>query len=103
MSEPLPVVVTDVAAELIREADTWWRTNRTAARVTVWQEVQQAFVAISSEPRVGSRAHDVVLPNVQRIFLPVIKYYLYYRVLSNPDRVEILALWHRRRGTRPPI
>ena len=103
MTDQLPVIVTAVAAEHIRVADDWWRKNRTAARTTVWQEVQQAFLALASEPRIGSKARDVRLPGVQRILLPVIKYYLYYRVLTGPDRVEILALWHRRRGTGPPI
>ena len=103
MTESLPIVVTALTAQQIREADDWWRTNRTATPNAVRKEVQQAFALIAGQPRIGSRAKDVALPSVRRIFLPTIKYYLYYRVLGEPERVEIVALWHRRRGSRPPI
>jgi plasmid stabilization system protein ParE len=103
MTESLPIVVTALAARQIREADAWWRVNRTAAPNAVRKEVQQAFALIAEQPRIGSRAKDVSIPNVQRILLPAIKYYLYYRVLGEPKRMEIVALWHRRRGSGPPI
>ena len=103
MTESLPVIVTALAAQQIRQADEWWRVNRTVAPGAVWQEVERAFALIAGQPRIGSRAKDVRLPGVQRILLPTIKYYLYYRVLSEPDRIEVVALWHRRRGSGPPI
>lgn len=103
MSDSLPIAVTALTARQIREADDWWRINRTATPNAVRKEVQQAFTLIAVQPRIGSRAKDVTLPNVQRIFLPTIKYYIYYRVLTEPERIEIVALWHRRRGSRPPI
>ena len=103
MTESLPIVVTALTARQIREADDWWRINRTATPNAVRKEVQQAFILIAGQPRIGSRAKDVALQNVRRIFLPTIKYYLYYRVLGEPERIEIVALWHRRRGSRPPI
>ena len=102
MNESPAIVVTALAARHIREADDWWRINRTATPNAVRKEVQRAFALIAGQPRMGSRAKDVALPNVQRIFLPIIEYYLYYRVLE-PERIEIVALWHRRRGSRPPI
>jgi hypothetical protein len=36
-------------------------------------------------------------------FLPIIKEHLYYRVAESPRRVEVVALWHARRGQGPPI
>ena len=36
-------------------------------------------------------------------FLPTIKQYLYYKPLGDPERVQIVALWHTRRGSGPPI
>jgi plasmid stabilization system protein ParE len=103
VTESLPVIVTLLAAKHIRQADEWWRVNRTVAPNAVWQEVERAFVLIAGQPRIGSSAKDVRLPGVQRILLPTIKYYLYYRVLAEPDRIEVVALWHRRRGSGPPI
>ncbi|MEK6373434.1 MAG: type II toxin-antitoxin system RelE/ParE family toxin [Acidobacteriota bacterium] len=103
MSEPLPVQATALAAQHIRKAEDWWRVNRTAAPNAVRLELQRAFVLIASQPRIGSRATNVSLPGVRRIYLPKIKYHLYYHVIASPERVEVVALWHARRGKGPPI
>lgn len=103
MSEPLPVTFTLLAAQHIRRADAWWRVNRTLAPNAVRQEIERALVLIAGQPRIGSRAANVKMPGVRRIFLPIIKQHLYYRVLESPDRIEVVALWHTRRGQGPPI
>jgi plasmid stabilization system protein ParE len=103
MTEPLLVQVTALAAQHIREAEDWWRENRLAAPNAVRLELQRAFVLVAGQPRIGSRATNVKLTGVRRIFLPRIKYHLYYHVLTLPERVEIVALWHARRGEGPPI
>lgn len=103
MSEPLPVIFTALAAQHIREAEKWWRENRTLAPNAVRQELERALVLIAGQPRIGSRASNVRTPGVRRIFLPLIKQHLYYHLLDSPDRVEVLALWHVRRGQGPPI
>ena len=103
MTGPLPVQVTALAARQIREAETWWRKNRTGAPHAIQEELQRAFVLIASQPNVGSRAANVKLSNVRRIFLPRIKYHIYYHVLDAPSRVEVVAFWHARREAAPPI
>jgi plasmid stabilization system protein ParE len=103
MSAELVVEVTDLAARQIREAEEWWRKNRTAAPNAVRQQLDRAFTLIASQPRIGGRATNVRLPDVRRIFLPIIKYHLYYHVVSLPEHVEVVALWHARRGEGPPI
>lgn len=103
MIEPLPLEVTALAARQIEEAESWWRENRLAAPNAVREELERSFSLISLRPGAGSRANDVELPNVRRVFLPKIKYQLYYRVLSNPERVQVVALWHTRRGQGPPL
>lgn len=103
MSDALPVEFTALAAEHVRKAESWWRENRLLAPNAVRQELERALTLIASQPRIGSRATNVKLPEVRRIFLPIIKQYLYYHVLEAPDRVEVVALWHARRGTGPPI
>src|SRR5258706_610351 len=103
MSEPLPVQTTALAARYIREAEEWWRENRLAAPNAVRLELQRAFALIARQPRIGSLAINVKLPGVRRIYLPKIKYHLYYHVIPLPERVEVVALWHVRRGEGPPI
>jgi plasmid stabilization system protein ParE len=103
MSGGLPVEITALAARQIRTAEEWWRRNRLAAPNAVRQELENAFNLISTQPRIGSRATNVKLPGVRRIYLPVIKQFLYFHVLPRPERVEVVALWHSRRETGPVI
>jgi len=103
MSDPLPVRITALAAEHIRAAKAWWRMNRTAAPQAIDQELQRAFALIASQPSAGARATDVELPNVRRVFLPRVKYHVYYHLVSPPERIEVVAFWHARRGHGPPI
>jgi plasmid stabilization system protein ParE len=103
MSERLSVRITALAARQVREAEAWWRVNRTAAPNAIAQELQRAFSLIAAQPQAGGRAANVRLPDVRRIYLPRIKYHIYYHVLDEPDRIEVVAFWHARRGDAPPI
>jgi len=103
MNEPLAVEITALAGQHIRKAESWWRINRTAAPNAIRQELQQAFTFIALQPRIGSLARNVRLQGVRRIYLPNIKYHLYWHILADPDRVEVVAFWHARRGEGPPI
>lgn len=103
MTEPLPVQVTGLAARQIRDAEAWWRVNRPAAPNAISQELQRAFALIASQPQAGGRATNVRIPDVRRIYMPRIKYHLYYHVIGAPERVEVVAVWHARRGHGPPI
>jgi plasmid stabilization system protein ParE len=103
MSESLPVEFTALAARHVRNAESWWRLNRPAAPNAVRLQLQRALVLIAGQPQIGSRVVNVKLPDVRRIFLPIIKQYLYYHVVESPDRVVVVALWHARRGSGPPI
>jgi len=103
MTEALSVRVTDLAANHIRQAETWWRANRLSAPNAVREEVEQAFTIIAAQPRIGARARHVKLRNVRRVYLARIKYDLYYRLLDSPEIVEVVALWHARSGKGPPI
>lgn len=103
MNDPLPVEITKLAAQLIRREDSWWRENRSAATDALQIEVQRAINLISRHPSIGSRATNVRLPGVRRVFLPTVKQFLYYHQLDNPERIEVVALWGARRGEGPPI
>lgn len=103
MSEALPVHVTALAARHIREAESWWRLNRTAAPNAIRQGLHQAFELIAAHPRSGGRVTNIMLPDVRRVYLPLVKYHVYYHVVGTPEYVEVVAFWHARRGDGPPI
>lgn len=103
MSQPLPLEITALAAQHIRKAEAWWRIHRTAAPDAVREELQRAFALITTQPRIGARATNVRLPGVRRVYLPIISYHLYYHVVFDSERVEVVAFWHSRRGEGPPI
>lgn len=103
MTESLSVEVTNLAAQHIRQAEIWWRENRRSAPNAVREELERGFAVIAAQPRIGARARHVKLQSVRRVHLARIKYDLYYRVLDSPARIEIVALWHVRRGKGPPV
>jgi len=99
----LHVEVSAVAAEHIREADAWWRTNRPKAPNAIREELERASALIAAQPDIGSRARNVIgwrsaNPSGTNSIssLPP-------RVAEAPRQVEILGFWHASRGSEPPI
>lgn len=103
MSGPLPVRIVRSASRAIIETIEWWAANRPKAPDALALELERAFQLLASQPLIGSRARNVKLAGVRRLHLPRVHYHLYYRVTSNPDVVEILALWHTSRGVSPDL
>jgi plasmid stabilization system protein ParE len=103
MTDRLRLQITALAAQQIRQAEEWWRGNRPAAPNAVRQELESAFSLIASQPQAGGRATNVQLTNVRRVFLPRIKYHVYYHVVGEPPCIEVVAFWHARRGSGPPV
>ena len=103
MSGPFPVRIVGSAARAILEAAAWWVANRPKAPDAFAVELERALQLLASQPSIGAQARNVKLVGVRRIHLPRVHYYLYYRVISEPTIVEILALWHTKRGTPPKL
>lgn len=103
MSRRLSVRLVRRAAREFREAADWWEENRPAAAGAVEEEVLKVLTLIRSNPEMGARATNVRLQGVRRMHVSRIHYHLYYRVLSNPPCIEVLALWHTRRGSAPAL
>ena len=103
MSQPLRLEVSDLAAAQIRAADEWWRRNRPKAPNAIREELERASFLISVQPEVGARARNVALPDVRCLHLARVRYYLYYRVITESKRIQVLAFWHASRGAPPPI
>ena len=103
MSEPLHVEVSLLASGQIREAEAWWRVNRTKAPNAIREEFERAAGLAAVQPHVGTRARNVTLAGVRRLHLARIRYDIYYRVTETPRQLEILAFWHASRDSTPPI
>ena len=103
MSEPLPVEVSSLAALQVHAAETWWQANRPKASGAIRAELERASSLLAIQPQIGARARNLTLPHVRRLHLGRIHYDLYYRLVEEPRRLEILAFWHARRGSQPPI
>jgi plasmid stabilization system protein ParE len=103
VSRPLEIEVSDLARAQIRAAEQWWRLNRPKAPNAIREELERASLLVSVQPEVGARARNTSLAGVRRIHLARIRYYVYYRVLKGPERIEVLALWEASRGSRPPL
>jgi plasmid stabilization system protein ParE len=97
LSPRLPLQTTRRAAREIRAASKWWDENRPAAPDAFRDAIDKAFELICAQPNIGAVATNVKLPGVRRILLSKIQYYLYYRVKSRPQVVEVVAIWHTSR------
>ena len=103
MNGPFPVRIVSSAARAIVEAAEWWIANRPKAPDAFAVELERALQLLASQPSIGAQARNVKLADVRRIHLHRVHYYLYYRVISDPMTVEILALWHTKRGASPDL
>jgi plasmid stabilization system protein ParE len=103
VSAPLPIEVSALAAAHVRTAETWWGLNRPKAPGAIRAELERACSLIALQPAIGTRARNIALPGVRRLHLGRIRYDLYYRLVEAPRRLEILALWHASRGSRPSL
>jgi len=100
---PLHIEVSELAESQISDLDTWWRKNRLKAPNAVREELERVSAVIAFHPSVGTRATNLKLPGVRRIFIERLHYHVYYRVIGSPESIEIVAVWGSRRGTPPPI
>jgi len=64
------------------------------------EELERASSLISVQPEIGARARNTALAGVRRIQLARVRYDLYYRVVTDPERNEVLAFWHESRAGR---
>ena len=103
MPARLPVKPTLRAAAEIRRASAWWRANREAAPFALAEDIERAFELVAAQPGIGSRARNAKKEGVRRLLLSRTGYYLYYQVNAEAGRIEVLALWHSRRGRAPSI
>jgi plasmid stabilization system protein ParE len=100
---PLEIEISDLAKAQIRTAEDWWRLNRPKAPNAIREELERAASIISLQPEAGTDALNISLSGVRRLHLARVRYYVYYWLLTDPERIEILAFWHESRGSGPPL
>jgi plasmid stabilization system protein ParE len=66
-------------------------------------DLERAFELVAAQPGIGARALNSNKEGIRRLLLSRTGYYLYYQVNAEAGRLEILALWHSRRGREPSI
>jgi len=101
VSRSLHVGISELAKGQVRAAEEWWRLNRPKAPNAIREELERASSIISVQPELGARARNISLTGVRRLHLARVRYYVYYRLLTDPERIEILAFWHASRGDPP--
>ena len=103
MSRPLDIEISELAKAQIRTAEDWWRLNRPKAPNAIREELERAASIISLQPEAGTRALNISLSGVRRLHLARVRYYVYYWLVTDAERIEILAFWHESRASGPPL
>ncbi len=93
------VVVTRRAAAQIERAAAWWTGNRAGAPDAIADDFEEAKVLLAVQPGVGSRSATERYPELRRLYLERVRYYVYYEVRGS--EVVVLAFWHGSRGREP--
>lgn len=97
----LSVRVKPRAQREIERAAEWWAENRLAAPGAVRKDLEAALAILVEEPGIGTRV-EIPRPDiVRRLFLPRIKYFVYYRVRGR--WLEVVAFWHSSREKGPSL
>ena len=99
----LPIEIDAEAERQLEAADEWWEINRTAAPDAIYEDFQSMARTLARSPGIGRRSTNTKKPNVRQVYLRRVGYVIYYRVFGSPPVLQILAFWHARRGTGPPI
>jgi plasmid stabilization system protein ParE len=97
----LAVRTTPDAESQVRAIDDWWRRHRAAAPDLFLDELETAFTLIGSAPNVGHPYRRAPVGGTRRVLLARTRYHVYYAPLG--DEVVLLAVWHARRGSGPPL
>lgn len=95
------IIIMPSAHRQIAQASMWWRQNRPAAPRLFDEELDQALLRLSSNPGLGTRSQWPRLPDVRRLLVRRVEYVVFYRLRPRAQRIEVLAVWHARRGSGP--
>jgi len=97
------IEVSRIAETQIEAAADWWLKNRLKAPAAFAEEIERAFTLVCSLPFVGEPISHSRRKGVRRLLLGRVHYHLYYQVSTEAETVEVLALWHTSRGSKPTL
>jgi plasmid stabilization system protein ParE len=97
----LSVRIKPRAQREIERAAEWWAKNRLAAPGALRRDIEAAVALLAEEPGIGTRVEMPHAEVVRRLYLPRIKYFVYYRVRS--AALEIVTVWHSSRAEGPSL
>ena len=100
-TEALRVIFTHAARAQLAAIKAWWAANRHGAPDLFADELARALAELVMLPDLGTASTDPRLPGVRRLLLARTQYLLYYRVAD--ESLVVLAVWHTKRGNRPPL
>ena len=98
---PLEIFISRRAAREIERVVEWWAENRPLAPGAVRKDLEAALSLLSVQPEIGIRVKGASSPDIRRIHLDRIRYWVYYRVREN--RLEVVSVWHSSRGSDPSV
>lgn len=98
---PLKVAISARAAAQVRRAAQWWSAHRPAAPDAIATDLRGALILLAEQPGIGARCLGSRTPEVRRLYLSRIRYFVYYRVSANT--LQVLALWHESRQGQPTV
>lgn len=97
----LRVKISARAASQVRAAAAWWAENRPAAPGAVGTDFGQAVALLAAQPGLGARYDGSRTPNVRRLFLNRVGYFVYYK--QQGGDLQVLAFWHSSRENQPVL
>lgn len=95
--------VSPVAESQIREAAAWWLENRRKAPQAFSEDLERAFRLVTSMPNSGEPVRHEEHQGIRRLLMSRVRYYLYYRLDPEAERVDVVALWHTSREAEPGL
>jgi plasmid stabilization system protein ParE len=97
----LAVRIKPRAQRELERAAAWWAENRPAAPGAVRKDMEAALALLAQEPGIGSKVGTPRPETVRRLYLPRVRYFVYYRVRH--DVLEVVAIWHESREAGPSL
>ena len=95
----LRVKIAALAEGQLRRAADWWLENRPAAPGAIADDFAETVALLALHPSIGAEYEGARTPNVRRVFLGRVGYFVYYAV--NNGELHVLAFWHASRGRQP--
>ncbi|HEX3764979.1 MAG TPA: type II toxin-antitoxin system RelE/ParE family toxin [Kofleriaceae bacterium] len=95
---PFAILIMPNAHRQILEVSTWWRKNRQTAPRLFDEELDRALLRLARYPGLGTRSRWPRLQDVRRLLVRRVEYVVFYRLRPMARRIEVLAVWHARRG-----